>query len=225
MVINAAEEETIESLKKWWEENGKRLVILIVAALAAYTTWLVWTNSQNANIDSASDMYEEILTLAISDAGQPGTQLPPEDSERIIELGQQLRSEHGSSTYAKLGSLFAAQQFVQNNDLDAAEVSLQWILDNEQGGLLSEADEGLILTANLRLGRVILAKGEAERALALVNNLDPKTFEAGYSELRGDIYIAMGREVDARDAYVAAQQAGSNSDGLRMKLDELSNES
>jgi len=225
VAINAAEEETVESLKKWWEENGKQLIILVVVGLAAYTAWLLWTNSQNASIDSASDMYEEILTLAISDEGQPGTQLAAQDSQRIVELGEILRSEHGSSTYAKLGSLFAAQQSVQNNDLDAAEASLQWILDNEQGGLLSEADEGLVLTANLRLGRIILAKGEAERALALVNNLDPKTFEAGYSELRGDIYIAMGREVDARDAYIAAQQAGSNSDGLRMKLDELSKES
>lgn len=225
MAINAAEEETVESLKKWWEENGKQLVILIVVGFAAYTAWLLWTNSQNASVDSASDMYEEILSLAIDDAGQPGTLLPQQDSDRIVALGEQLRSEHGSSTYAKLGSLFAAQQSVQNDDLDAAEASLQWILDNEQGGLLSEANEGLILTANLRLGRIILAKGDAERALALVNNLDPKTFEAGYSELRGDIYIAMGREVDARDAYVAAQQAGSNSDGLRMKLDELSNES
>ncbi|MDA0280946.1 MAG: tetratricopeptide repeat protein [Proteobacteria bacterium] len=225
MAINAAEEETVESLKQWWEENGKQLIILVVVGFAAFTSWLVWTNSQNASLDSASDMYEEILALAITDAGQPGTLLISRDSERIVELGAQLRSEHGDSTYAKLGSLFAAQQSVRNDDLDAAEISLQWILDNEQGGLLSDADEGLLLTTNLRLGRIILAKGDAERALALVNNLDPKTFEAGYSELRGDIYLAMGREVDARDAYNAAQQAGSNSDGLRMKLDELSNES
>jgi predicted negative regulator of RcsB-dependent stress response len=225
VAINAAEEETVESLKQWWSENGKQLIILVVVGFAAFTSWLVWTNSQNANLDSASDMYEEILALAVTDAGQPGTLLIPQDSERIIELGAQLRSEHSGSTYAKLGSLFAAQQSVRSDDLDAAETSLQWILDNEQGGLLSEADEGLLLTTNLRLGRIILAKGDAERALALVNNIAPKTFEAGYSELRGDIYTVMGRDVDARDAYIAAQEAGSSSDGLRMKLDELSNES
>ena len=225
MAINAAEEETVESLKQWWAENGKQLIILVVLGFAAFMSWLVWTNSENANLDSASDMYEEILALAVTDSGQPGTLLIPQDSERIIELGAQLRSEHSGSTYAKLGSLFAAQQSVRSDDLDAAETSLQWILDNEQGGLLSEADEGLLLTANLRLGRIILAKGDAERALALVNNIAPKTFEAGYSELRGDIYTVMGRDVDARDAYIAAQEAGSSSDGLRMKLDELSNES
>lgn len=225
MAINAAEEETIESLKKWWEENGRQLVLIVVFGLAAFTAWLVWTNSRNANIDSASDLYEEILSLAINDAGQPGTLLLPQDSARIIELGEQLRDEYAASTYAKLGSLFAAQQSVLNDDLAEAEAALQWILDNEQGGLLSDADEGLLLTTNLRLGRVILARGDAERALALINNIDPKTFEAGYAELRGDIYMALGRAVDARDAYIAAQEAGSNSDALRMKLDELSNES
>jgi predicted negative regulator of RcsB-dependent stress response len=30
--------------------------------------------------------------------------------------------------------------------------------------------------------------------------------------------------VDARDAYTAAQQSGSSSDGLRMKLDNLPDE-
>ncbi len=225
MAINAAEEETIESLKKWWEDNGRQLVYMVIFGLAAFTAWLLWTNARNADIDSASDLYEEILSLAISETGQPGTLLPPQDSARIIELGEQLRSEYGDSAYAKMGSLFAAQQSVQTGDLAAAEASLQWILDNEKGGLLRDADEGLLLTTSLRLGRVILARGDAERALALINNLDPKTFEAGFSELRGDIYMAMGRRVDARDAYIAAQEAGSNSDGLRMKLDDLSNES
>ncbi len=225
MAINAAEEETVESLKKWWEENGKQLVLTAVVGLAAFTAWLLWTNARTADIDRASDLYEEILTLAISENGEPGLLLDEEDSARIIEIAAQLRSDYASFTYAQLGSLFSAQQSVRNSDLDAAEEALQWILENEKGGLFSDIDEGLILTTNLRLGRVILAKGDAERALALVNNLDPQSFEAGYSELRGDIYMAMGREVDARDAYIAAQQAGSNSDGLRMKLDDLSSES
>lgn len=225
MAINAAEEEIIESLKKWWEENGKQLILIVVVGLAAYTAWLLWSNSQTASIDSASDLYEEILTLALSDEGQAGILLSEQESVRIVELSEQLRSEFGGTVYAKFGSLFSAQQSVRNEDLDSAEAVLQWILDNEQGGIFSDADDGLILTTNLRLGRVILAKGDAERALLLINNLDPKTFEAGYAELRGDIYMAMGREVDARDAYTAAQEAGSNSDGLRMKLDELSTES
>lgn len=216
--MHAAEEETIEELKKWWDENGKRLLLLVILALGAYTSWMLWQNSRNAAIEGASDLYEEILTIAVP---APGGSVGEEDGPRILELAEQLRNEHDGSIYAAYGALFSAQQSVRDNDLDGAETALQWILDNQSGGLFSDVDEGLSLTTNLRLGRVILAKGDAERALALVNTIDPKSFEGGFAELRGDIYVSMGREVDARDAYVAAQQAGSNSDALRMKLNNL----
>ncbi len=222
MALDAAEEENIEALKKWWDENGKQLALLLVAVLAGYAAWLFWQNSRISNAEAASDLYEEILSMAIYEPGEPVTD---QEAARILDLSEQLKTEYGGSVYALFGSLFAAQQSVKANDLEAAEASLQWVLDNQQDGLFNQTDEGLILTTNLRLGRVILAKGDAERALTLVNNINPKTFEAGFAELRGDIYVAMGRMIDAREAYIAAQQAGSNSDGLRMKLDDLSDES
>lgn len=218
MALDAAEEENIEALKKWWDENGKPLLFFAIFVIGGYGAWLLWQNSQATDAEIASDLYEEVLSLAISEPGLPVTE---QESLRILELFDQLKVDYSGSVYALYGALFAAQQLVNANDLDAAEDSLQWVLDNQQNGLFSQTDEGLILTTNLRLGRVILAKGESERALNLVNGIDPKAFEAGFAELRGDIYVTMGRIVDARDAYIAAQQAGSSNDGLRMKLDDL----
>ena len=222
MALDAAEEENIEAIKKWWHENWKQLALLVVIVFPSYFGWQLWQNSQATEAETASDLYEEVLLLAISEPGVPVTE---QESLRILDLFEQLKANHPSSVYALYGALFAAQQSVNANDLGAAEESLQWMLDNRQDSLFSRTDEGLILTANLRLGRVILAKGESERALNLVNSIDPKTFEAGFAELRGDIYATMGRIVDARDAYIAAQEAGSNTEGLRMKLDDLSDES
>ena len=222
MALDAAEEENIEAIKKWWHENWKQLALLVVIVFPSYVGWQLWQNSQVTEAETASDLYEEVLLLAISEPGVPVTE---QESLRILDLFELLKADYPSSVYALYGALFAAQQSVNANDLGAAEESLQWMLDNRQDSLFSRTDEGLILTANLRLGRVILAKGESERALNLVNSIDPKTFEAGFAELRGDIYATMGRIVDARDAYIAAQEAGSNTEGLRMKLDDLSDES
>jgi predicted negative regulator of RcsB-dependent stress response len=222
VAINAAEEETIEELKKWWEDNGRNLILTVVVILAMGTSWLVWQNSQIAAADGASDLYEDILSIAVA---EPGSEVSAEDGAEILSLADELRTDYSDSVYALFGSLFSAQQQVRTNELAGAEASLQWILDNKKDGMFERTDEGLILTASLRLGRVILAQGDVERALNLVNNLDPKSFEPGFAELRGDIYAAMGRMVDAREAYRAAQQAGSNSDGLRMKLEDLSIES
>jgi len=222
VALDAAEEENIEAIKKWWHENWKQLALLVVIVFPSYVGWQLWQNSQATEAETASDLYEEVLLLAISEPGVPVTE---QESLRILDLFELLKADYPSSVYALYGALFAAQQSVNANDLGAAEESLQWMLDNRQDSLFSRTDEGLILTANLRLGRVILAKGESERALNLVNSIDPKTFEAGFAELRGDIYATMGRIVDARDAYIAAQEAGSNTEGLRMKLDDLSDES
>ena len=222
MALNAAEEETVEALKKWWDENGKQLVLMIVVVLAGYAGWLLWQNSRLASADAASDLYEEILSIA---AVTEGVTVDAADGARVLELADELRVEHSDSIYALFASLFDAQQAVRVNDLEAAESSLQWILDNQQSGFFKQTDAGLILTTQLRLGRVILARGDAERALILVNSVNPESYEPGFAELRGDIYFALGRIVDAREAYVAAQQAGSNSDALRMKLDNLSGES
>ena len=222
MALNAAEEETVEALKKWWDENGKQLVLMIVVVLAGYTGWLLWQNSRLASADAASDLYEEILNIA---AVTEGVTVDAADGARVLELADELRVEYSDSIYALFASLFDAQQAVRVNDLAAAESSLQWILDNQQSGFFKQTDAGLILTTQLRLGRVILARGDAERALILVNSVNPESYEPGFAELRGDIYFALGRIVDAREAYVAAQQAGSNSDALRMKLDNLSDES
>ena len=218
MAINAAEEETLETLKKWWEENGKQLVTAIVIVAAGFGGWNFWEGQQLATQGAASDLYEEMLELTLV---EPGQQIATDDADRIIALSAQLRDDFSQSTYASFGALFAASQQVASNDLEAAEADLQWIIDNHGKGFMAKTDSGLLLTANLRLGRVILARGDAERALALVNSVAPQSFEAGYSELRGDIYLALGRRADARDAYLAAQEAGSLSDSLRMKLDDL----
>lgn len=222
MAINAAEEETIEALKKWWDENGKQLLLAVVLILAGYGGWTMWQGARTASADAASDLYEEILSLAVVEQGQS---ISDQDSASIIALGTELRDQHADTIYARYGSLFSAQQQAMSGDLDAAEEALRWIVDNPLEGLFVETDEGLLLTANLRLARVLLSKGDHEAALAAINSLAPKEFEAGYAELQGDVYVAMGRTIEARESYLAAQQAGSSSDALRMKLDNLSEDS
>ena len=223
MALHAAEEESIEAIKKWWEDNGTMVVTVVVAAALIWGGWTFWQSSRGAATSAASDLYEEILSLAST---EPGVAISDADRSRILSVATDLQNNHGSSVYALYGALFAAQQAVNANDLDTAEQQLRWLLDNVQGGLLGKTDEGLILTAQLRLGRVLLARGESDQALALVDGLDPGTFEAPFAELRGDIYVAQGRLVDARDAYTTAlQTAGGASAFLQMKLDELGNES
>ncbi|MFM1895607.1 MAG: hypothetical protein RLZZ385_681 [Pseudomonadota bacterium] len=218
MALNAAEEESLEALKAWWNDNGRNILITIVVVVGAWAGWSLWQSSRLNASYAASDLYEQILDLAITEPGVPVSETDP---DRIRVMAAELKSDHGASIYALYGALFAAQQAVNSNDLTVAEQELQWVLDNAPDGLFASTDPALLLTAQLRLGRVILAQGDAQRALALINSVDPGPFEADFAELRGDIYLAMGQTVDARDSYLAARGAGSTSPMLSMKLDEL----
>ena len=221
MEINEAEEETLEAIKQWWEENGTALTVVVATVALVWGGWTFWQNSRESTISEASDRYEEILELSATATGEP----PPEaDRARIVAIADELKYSHGDTTYARYAALFAAQQAVLSNDLEAAEAQLRWVLDNTGGGLFSEPDTALIMTASLRLGRILLAQGEPDQALALIEELDPGTFEAEFAELRGDIYVSQGRLVDARDAYTTAlQSAGGANSFLQMNLDELAN--
>ena len=220
MAIDSADEENVEALKKWWQENGKQLLISVFVVLGGLGGWEVYQNSEQESRNAASDLYEEILALTLKTENEA---LSDSDRENIISYGQQLREEHPTSSYASFGTLFAAAAEVENRNLSQAEISLNWVLENSTGGLFSSTEEGLLLTTKLRLGRVLLAQGDAARALDFINTVDPKEFETGFAELRGDIYVALDQLEEARDAYFIAQQAGSNSDALRMKLQELAN--
>lgn len=222
MPLNAAEEESIEALRNWWSDNGRTLVATVVAAALAWGGWTLWQNARASAIQTASDLYEEILDLSMT---EPGVAVDSAARQQVLQLATQLKADHAESMYARYGALFAAQQAVGQQDLITAERELQWILDNPPGGLFSSEDQSLLLTANLRLGRVLLAAGHTDRALDLVNRVDPGKLEAEFAELRGDIYLALGRTVDAQDAYIAAQQAGATSQFLQMKLDELAGDS
>ena len=222
MTLNAAEEESIEAIKKWWDENGKQLIAAVIVVFGGYGGWSLWQNTELVASQMASDLYEEILEIAVVEAGDSTTEQERSD---IVRIANELMEFHSESVYAQYGALFASQQHVINNNLDAAEAALDWILENPQSSMFGSEDQGLILTVTLRLARVVLSKGDAERALGIVNNVIPGSFEAGYAELRGDIYSALGRYVDARDSYVAAQQAGSVSEVLQLKLSELPSDS
>ena len=96
------------------------------------------------------------------------------------------------------------------------------MLDNTQSGLFGSTDETLVQLARLRLGRVLLANDEPERALTVIGGVDAASaLSAEFDELRGDIYMAQGQQEQALAAYEAALAAATGNPILQMKLTEL----
>ncbi|MEE4191491.1 MAG: tetratricopeptide repeat protein [Halieaceae bacterium] len=206
------EEEQVEALKKWWEENGRSTIAAVALALAAGFGWNYWQGYQQQQAESASLLYEEMM----ASVGQSGEAA---QAQTIKTLGERLKGTYPSSTYAQFAALHLARIAVVEGRLEDAEAELRWVLT--QG----PAPE-LALLAELRLARVKAALGDSQAALEILAAAQPGAFAAAYAEAEGDIYLDLGDSASAIAAYeralgLAVASQGGASEALRLKLSAL----
>lgn len=206
------EEEQVEALKRWWDENGRSTVVAIVIALAAGFGWQGWQAQQRAQAEAASDMYQALLTAITAD-------ISTEQQQKAADLAEQIKREFDDSTYAQFAALHLARMAVEKEDLPAAEAQLRWVLERADPG----SDSAQL--ARLRLGRVVAATGDTDQALAILAQ-GGSAYQAAYAIARGDALLAAGRRGEALDAYATAQAlsaaSGRELSTLQAKLQSLS---
>ncbi len=206
------EEEQVEALKKWWEENGRSTIAAVVLALAAGFGWQGWQEHREQQAELASLSYEELLEA---------TQQAPSDEQNatIRHLAGTLKQDYSGSTYALFASLHLARLDVQEGNYAAAERELRSVLT-------ANPPLEIRLLAELRLARVVAAGGDPQAALAIVTAATPGTYAAAYAEVEGDLQVQLGNEAAAIEAYeraVAAAAASGEgaSESLQLKLQVL----
>lgn len=207
------EEEQVEALRRWWNENGRSTIAIIVLALAGGFGWQAWQAREVGQQEQASELYQALLRAVDAPDTPQGAQ--------GVELAEQLKSEFGGSHYAQFAALQLAAMAVGEGNLAEAEAQLRWVLGKASAG----SDTAQI--AQLRLARVLAASGDTEKALDILTSADPGPYGASYAVAQGDILLTAARRDEARDAYnqamilVASGGQGVNLSVLQQKLQSL----
>ncbi|WP_346839156.1 tetratricopeptide repeat protein [Microbulbifer sp. SAOS-129_SWC] len=215
MADHITEEEQIETLKRWWAENGKGIVSGVALALVAYFGYQWWQTSERSKAEAASNLYQEFIEAASANDDKP-------DNKQLTtakSLSRQLREEFPKRIYASQAALRIAALAATDNDLESAAKDLQWVVDNG-----SETE--LQLIAKRRLAAVKAARGKPDEALKLVAGNVPPAFAALYAETRGDILLQKGDKNGAHEAYQQALAAllpeqSANERILRLKAESV----
>ena len=98
------------------------------------------------------------------------------------------------------------------SDLEGARYYLQWVVDHASQAPLKDI-------ARLRLARVLSANGDNAGAMQMLSAVDAKAFALSVQELKGDIFLAMGKRDEARGAYLSAYAAlDKNADHRRLDM-------
>lgn len=206
MDLYDTEDQQLDAIKKWFIENGRAVVLGLVIGIGCILGWNGWQNNKSTQVREASDLFQELLKAAES-----------ANRDSLVKLGERIKTEYPDSPYAIYAGFFLAKQQVENGNLEAARKELEAVLAGS-----SEASIKNI--ARLRLLRILLADGKGQEALELINGLGVSgsgKFEAAYEELKGDAYVALGKEREARSAYKRASELGRTSKFLDLKVEDL----
>lgn len=216
MADHLTEEEQIQALKRWWDENWASIVLPIVVLLVGYSGWNYWNSYQDGQAQIASQQFSALTTAAET---QPGQAMSAEQKEKVGQIAETILKEHGDTLYGDMANMIMAKMLIEDGELDAAQTRLQTVAD-------TGADQAVKQLAKARLARVLAAKGENDKALSLLADSPSEAYKSLYAEIKGDIYLAQGKAEAANTAYgdaIAALPQGefNRASLLRLKQDAV----
>ena len=202
--------EQSERVRNWLKENGGAIVLGIVMALAVVAGGRYWNaNIQNKRVEAASEFRS--LTLALQAAYL----------DAAVGNFETLKARYQNSAYVGLAALYMAKARLEGGQFELAENNYRLAMESDGG-------RSVETIARERLARLLLDRGRADEALALLDGVaDITGFESRYAEVRGDILAVNGDIDGARNAYQQAldtMEAGTGDrDLVRLKIDNLDN--
>lgn len=203
MSVYETEEEQVESIKKWWKENGTSVIAGLVIGLGGILGWQTWNQQIDTTGEQGSVAFEQMMQAVIA-----------EDVDSSSKQAELLRMEYESTAYADFAALVQAKLKLEQGDSPAARAQLDWVMKHTK-------DQGIEQIARLRLARILLSDGDYAAATSLLTNIQP-AFAGEFAEVRGDIAAASNDVDSARKAYQEAidLEAG-NRMMIEIKMDDL----
>jgi predicted negative regulator of RcsB-dependent stress response len=204
-IYDLEEQEKIDALKAWWKENGKFVLLVLIAAAVAFAAARGWRYYQESRAIQAATLYSELEKRVES-----------KEAAKIRASAEALIEQYPSSPYAARAALIASHTAYDTGDLDGAKAKLRWAMEQAQ-------EEAIRDLARLRLAAVLYDQKSFDEALALLDAKHGKAFDGLYAELTGDVLAAQGKTAEARAAYktALAQTEGAYRSLIEIKLDAL----
>jgi predicted negative regulator of RcsB-dependent stress response len=191
------DEEQLDKLKKWWEQNGLVLAVAVTVAVVGVVGWNWYGDHTAEQTARSSDLYVDYLAS--------------EGQEREM-VAATLASEFPDSTYHVMVMLRNAERKMSEEDVEAAELLLGQAVE-------VAGDDKLKDVARLRLARVQQQLDRSEAALTTLSQVKSIGMRSQVQELKGDIHMIRGERAAAHEAYSAA--LGEAGEGAQRPLLEM----
>lgn len=203
MAYTAEEEQEINEIKNWWNENYKTLIVSVIIAVGGTFGWRYWQEYQVDKAQQLSAEYERIITSS------------PEAGEKDARFEAFVKT-NDKTAYAVLALLDKAKNAVNAKNYAQAEEALK-------SAVAQSPDEILSSLAALRLAAVQFQQKQFDTALSSLTLVKDQTLNSRKALLTGDILSAKGDKEGARARYSEAQQNATalEQQWLQVRLNNL----
>lgn len=182
MAYDLEEQEQLDELKAWWKIYGKLVsntVLGLVVAYAAYQGWNIYQGKQSVE---ASTEYQ---ALQVADE---------KDVKTIQSKAAVIMDKYASTPYAGRAALFAAKSNYASNDAKSAKSQLEWAIKHAK-------ETSVSAIASLQLANILAEEKDYQGALKLLEAEHDAGFDGLFSDLKGDVLVALGKKSEAKAAY------------------------
>jgi predicted negative regulator of RcsB-dependent stress response len=186
MALDLEEQEQLDELKEWWQKNGTRTLLIVIAFVIAAGGWRgyqVWMARQSG---AALALFERAMQADTA-----------KDARAVKELTGKIMDDYSRTGYAVPAAWLAARTNFAAGDLKSAQAQYQYALDHA-------GDKGLQAMAKLRLAAVLQDQKDYAGALKLLDGEQDPAFVPLFASARGDVFLAQGKIDEARTAYKLA---------------------
>ncbi len=182
MAYDLEEQEQIDELKAWWKTYGKLVSNALLGLLVVYAAYQGWHYYQGKQAVEASTEFQ---SLQMTDE---------KDVKAIQSKAAIIMDKYASTPYAGRAALFAAKTNYANNDAKSAKAQLEWAVKNAK-------ETSVSAIASLQLANILAEEKDYEGALKLLETRHDAGFDGLFSDLKGDVLVALGKKAEAKAAY------------------------
>lgn len=207
MDVYNSEEQQVEAIKSWWQENGKSIIAGVVIGFIGLFGWRYYNDYTRHQSEMSAAEYQRTMQNLST------------QHEKAFDAVEQFISSH-NNTYGDLASLQLADEAVKANKLELAATQLRQVAEHAN-------DDSFKPVASIRLARVLIANKKPADALKVLETVAAEPYKTVVAETKGDALLALSQPDKAREAYAAAIKNSKNGANpvLQMKLDDLSADS
>ena len=192
MAYDLQEQESIDQMKAWWDQWGTPITAAVCVVCLGFAAWNGWQWYQRNEAGKAAVAYAQLQQALVHN-----------DAKNVSSRSTGLIDSYGTTIYAPMGALAAAQASLDAGDFTAAESRLKWVIES------SKRPEYETL-ARVRLAGVYFDAGKLDEALKLVDEAKPEPRQVSLVlDRKGDILAAKGDIEGARKSWQEVLDRGA----------------